>query len=121
MLIALWIVNALLALAMIAAGSMKALRPQPQLLAAGMAWTEDYAPANIKAIGVAEVIGGLGLVLPLATGILPILTPIAAVCLAVLMAGAVVVHIRRNEAFAPSLVLGLLAVVSAALGFLVVL
>ncbi|GAA5033331.1 DoxX family protein [Microbacterium fluvii] len=117
MIIALWIVNALLALAFIAAGFMKAVRPKEQLAAAGMAWTDDYAAGSVKAIGLLEVVGGLGLILPLATGILPILAPLAAVGLAIVMAGAVVVHVRRSESFAPSLVLGVLSIVSAVLGF----
>lgn len=117
MLIALWVVNILLALAFLAAGSMKASRSKEALAAAGMAWTEDFSAGAIKAIGVAEVLGAIGLVLPLLTDVAPILTPIAATALALTMAGAVVVHVRRKESAAPALVLGALSVVSAILGF----
>jgi uncharacterized membrane protein YphA (DoxX/SURF4 family) len=121
-LIALWIINGLLALAFIFAGITKALTPQEKLLEKGMAWTADYSAPVVKLIGAAEFVGGLGLVLPLLTGIVPVLTPIAATALAVLMSAAVVVHIRRKDgAMMPSLVLGALATVSAVLGFLVVL
>lgn len=119
MTIALWIVNIILALMIGMAGVMKTLTPR-QKLGEKMAWVEDFTAPGVKAIGIAEVLGAIGLIVPLATGILPILTPIAAVCLAVLMIGAVIVHIRRSEPFMPSLVLAVLAIVSAALGFIVV-
>jgi len=77
MTIALWIVNILLALAFLAAGAMKAARPKEALAANGMAWTEDFSSPSIKLIGIAEVIGAVGLIVPLLTGIAPILTPIA--------------------------------------------
>lgn len=121
MIIALWILNGLLALAFVAAGSMKLVRPRSALVAGGMAWADDFADPAVKLIGAAEVIGGLGLILPLLTGIAPLLTPIAATALAVVMAGAVAVHVRRKESATPSLVLGALSAASAVLGFLVVL
>ncbi|MBN9215668.1 MAG: DoxX family protein [Microbacterium sp. SCN 70-200] len=121
MTIALWIVNILLALAFLAAGAMKAARPKEALAANGMAWTEDFSSPSIKLIGIAEVIGAVGLIVPLLTGIAPILTPIAAVCLAIIMIGATATHARRKESVAPGLVLAVLSIASAVLGFLVVL
>ncbi len=121
MIIALWIINALLALAFIAAGTMKVLRPKPALVASGLAWADDFADPTVKLIGAAELIGGIGLILPLLTGIAPVLTPIAAAALTVVMIGAIAVHVRRKENATPSIVLGALSAVSAVLGFLVVL
>jgi hypothetical protein len=121
MIIALWIVNIVLALLFLAAGGMKALAPTPRLRERGMTWTDDFSTRAVTLIGIAEVIGAVGLIVPLATGILPLLTPIAAVCLAVLMGGAIGVHARRKENPAPSVVLLVLSIVSAVLGFLVVL
>lgn len=117
MIVALWIVNIVLALAFLAAGSTKLLQPK-QKLAGAMGWVEDFATPAVKLIAAAEVVGALGLVLPLFTGILDVIAPIAAICLAILMAGAVVVHLRRNEQFVPALALGLASVASAVLGFL---
>jgi hypothetical protein len=51
----------------------------------------------VKFIGTMELAGGLGVVLPALTGIAPILTPIAATGLALIMLGAVATHIRRRE------------------------
>ncbi|MGA1828660.1 DoxX family protein [Microbacterium sp.] len=121
MLIALWIINGLLALAFLAAGSMKLFRPKAALQSMGMAWTEDFPDAAVKLVGAAEIVGAVGLILPLLTGIAPLLTPIAATALALLMLGAVVVHLRRKETPVPPLVLGILSAVSAVIGFLVVL
>jgi len=121
MTIALWIVNILLALAFFAAGAMKVARPKAALVSSGMGWAEDFSAGAIKAIGAVEVLGAVGLIAPLATGILPILTPIAATGLAVVMISAAVVHLRRQEPPVPTLVLAVLSIASAVLGFLVVL
>ena len=119
MIIALWIVNIVLALLFLAAGGMKTLAPTARLRERGMTWTDDFSTRAVTLIGIAEVIGAVGLIVPLATGILPLLTPIAAVCLAVLMGGAITVHVRRSESFAPAAVMLVVSVASAVLGFVV--
>ncbi|WP_022890432.1 DoxX family protein [Agromyces italicus] len=108
MIIALWIVTAMLALAFVMAGTMKAVTPYERV-GEKMPWVEDVNPAQLKGIGVLEAIGAIGLILPAATGIAPWLTPVAAFGLAGMMAVAVGLHIRRREPFAPSLVLGIIA------------
>jgi len=95
--IALWIAAALLALAFLTTGLLKITRSKEQLAAAGMGWTESFSPAAIKAIGVAEVLGALGLVLPAVLDIAPWLVPIAAVGLVLVMVGAATTHLRRKE------------------------
>ena len=117
MLIAFWIVSSLVALAFLAAGLMKVARPKEALAASGMAWTDDFAEPTVKLIGAAEILGAMGVVCPAITGIAPILSPIAASALALVMVGAIVVHVRRGENAAPSVVLLVLAVASAVLGF----
>ncbi|WP_402842916.1 DoxX family protein [Microbacterium sp. GXS0129] len=123
MIIALWAVNALLTLAFLGAGVNKLVKSKDALVASGMAWAKGFPPASLKAIGAAEVVGALGLILPLATGVAPILSPTAATCLAVIMLGAIVVHLRHRDALKvtlPSAVLAAFSIVSAVLGFLVV-
>lgn len=117
MLVAFWIVSGLVALAFLAAGTMKLARPKEALVASGLAWTEDFAEPTVKVIGAAEVLGAIGIVLPALTGIAPILSPISASALALVMVGAIVVHIRRTENPTVNVVLLLLAAASAALGF----
>ncbi|MEK6443293.1 DoxX family protein [Pseudonocardia sp. T1-2H] len=112
-----WILQIVLAVAFLAAGGMKLARPKPALVAAGMGYADDFADGSIKAIGMIEIVGAVGLILPWLLDVAPILTPIAAVGLAAVMAGAVVVHIRRKEQFVPPLVLGLLALVLAVIRF----
>ena len=88
-------------MAFLASGGMKLVRPKPTLVYAGMGYTADFTDGAIKAIGLVEVIGAVGLTLPWLLDVAPALTPIAAVGLALVMAGAVVVHFRRKEQFAP--------------------
>jgi hypothetical protein len=120
MLIAFWIVNGLTALLFLAAGSMKVIRPKAALADMGMAWTADFNSGVIKAIGAAQVLGAIGMILPALLNIVPILSPIAATCIALIMLGAVVVHARRKESVVVALVLMLLAVASAILGYVTI-
>ncbi|KHL19528.1 DoxX-like protein [Mumia flava] len=94
--IALWIIAGVLAALFLVAGLTKAAQPKRNL-AANMAWVEDFSDSTIKLIGVAEILGAVGLILPAALDIAPILTPLAASGLAVTMVLAAVVHARRQE------------------------
>lgn len=66
-------------------------------IAKRVSWAHDYSTSKLKFFGFMEVIGALGLILPYQLDILPILTPMAATALAMVMAGAGVVHLRRDE------------------------
>ena len=116
--IAMWIINIITALVFLAAGAMKIARPKAKIVESGMGWAADMSSGAVKAIGALEVIGAIGLILPIATGIVPVLTPIAAVGLAIIMVGAVVVHARRKESFAPAAVLLVLSIVAAVVAFM---
>ncbi|MBI5160594.1 MAG: DoxX family protein [Micrococcales bacterium] len=118
MTIVLLVLNIVLGIVFLAAGLMKLLRLREKLAESGMAWAGDFGATAVKAIGAAEVLGALGLVLPRITGIAPALAPIAAICLVILMIGAAVVHIRRHEPPVPPVALAVLSAVSAVLGFL---
>ena len=91
----LWVVQALLAAFYLMVGFMKATRPLADLTKM-MAWPEQY-PRLTRFVGVAEVLGGIGLILPMLTGILPWLTPLAALGLSVIQVLAIGFHARRNE------------------------
>jgi len=94
----LWIVAGVLAAFFLAAGVTKLTQSRRKLLAnPNMQWVEDFSAGTLKLIGTAEVLGALGLILPGALDIAPILVPLAAVGLAVIMAGAIVTHARRKE------------------------
>jgi hypothetical protein len=94
--IALWIVAGLLAVAFLGAGVTKLTQPKAKL-ADRMAWVEDFSPGTVKLIGGLEILAAIGLILPALTGIAPILVPLAATGLAVIMALAVITHVRRHE------------------------
>lgn len=117
MTIALWIINILLALAFLGAGLMKVSQPKEKLQANGMNWVENTSDGAVKALGAAEILGAVGLILPKAFDIAAWLTPVAALCLFAVMVGAVAVHLRRQEKYSPALTLGVLALASTILGF----
>jgi uncharacterized membrane protein YphA (DoxX/SURF4 family) len=94
--IALWIVQILLALAFVMAGTMKATQPAEKL-ASRMKWVNALRPQIVRLIGILEVLGAIGLILPVVTGIWPWLTPVAAIGLALTMIGAMILHTRRGE------------------------
>ena len=94
--IALWIVQILLAIVFLIAGIMKVTKTKEEM-AEKMRWVEDFSQQAIRTIGVLEILGAVGLILPAVTGILPILTPLAAVCLVLTMIGAIIAHVRHGE------------------------
>ena len=105
----LWIVQIVLALAFGVAGVLKST--QGRKLEAKMPWVEDFSDRTVRFIGVMELLGAIGLVLPAATGIATRLTPLAASGLVVVQLLAAVTHLRRKEpqVVPVNLVLGLLA------------
>ena len=108
--ITLWILQVLLAVAFGMAGFMKLSLPVAEL-AKQLPWTADVSTGLVRFIGVAEVAGALGLLLPALTRIRPSLTVLAAGGLALVMILAAGFHLSRGEApmVAPNLVLALLA------------
>ncbi len=94
--VALWIIQIVLAAAFLIAGTTKVLTPKEKLRER-MAWVDDFSQGTVRFIGAMEVLGALGLILPAATGIAPILTPIAALGLIIIMIGAAITHVRRKE------------------------
>ncbi|MGO9385307.1 MAG: DoxX family protein [Mycobacterium sp.] len=95
--LALWIVAIVLAAVFAGSGLMKQLVPKDKLATSGQGWAKDFDQSSIRLIGLAEILGAIGVVLPAAVHIAPILVPIAATGLVLVMVGAAVVHARRNE------------------------
>jgi uncharacterized membrane protein YphA (DoxX/SURF4 family) len=111
----LWILQIVLALAFAGAGLLKLIKPPAELAKMLGGWVDDFPTALLKPLGLAELAGAVGLVVPPLVGVLPVLTPIAAVGLVIVMLGAVVTHARRGEYpnVAANLVLAAVAVVIA--------
>lgn len=95
MTIAIWIAQVLIALMFLLAGAMKAF--QYERAKASLPWVKDVPKQLVTFIGVSELLGGLGLLLPALTGILPWLTALAAGGLALIMVLAIVFHASRRE------------------------
>ena len=114
----LWVLAGVLAAVFLLAGARKATQPMAKL-AEDMSFVNDASEAQVRAIGVVEILGALGLILPAATGVAVVLTPLAAAGLAITMVGAAVVHARRKEFpnIAVNVVLGGLALLVAILRF----
>jgi putative oxidoreductase len=93
---ALWAVQVLLALAFGMAGVMKSTAPIAEL-AHKLVWPGVVPAALVRFIGLSELAGALGLVLPSATRIKPALTPLAAAGLVIVMVLASLFHLSRGE------------------------
>jgi hypothetical protein len=98
--LALWIVAGLLAVAYLFGGGGKLIMPKEKIAAFGPSarWVEDFSAGSVKTIGALEVLAAMGLVLPAALDIAPMLVPLAALGLVIIMAGAAITRIRRHEA-----------------------
>jgi len=107
---ALWGIQILLAVVFSITGYLKVSQPKEKL-AKQVRWVRRFPPSSIKAFGVAELLATAGLILPMLTGILPWLTPLAATGLVLDMIVAALVHLRLSEYnfIALNVVLGVLA------------
>ena len=113
----LWIVQSLLAGIFLATGLIKLTQPRLKMAAGPMGWAADVTDGQFRTIGLLEVIGALGLILPGALGIAPGLVPLAALGLVLTMIGAIVTHVRYGEAgrlAVPIVLLGLTLFVAVA-------
>ena len=107
--VALWIVQVLVAGMFLAVGLMKTLTPLSELSKTMPLASE--MPGLLRFIGISEIAGGLGLLLPAALRIRPQLTVLAAAALTLVMVLAVLYHVSRGEfsAIGPGAVLGILS------------
>src|SRR5271157_4953647 len=94
----LWILSCALAATYAITGSAKLVASRERLLAVpGMGWVEEMPMSRVRTIGLLEIAGAIGVVVPWATGILPLLTPLAAWGLAAVQVGAMATHLTRGE------------------------
>ena len=94
---ALWVCQGILALVFTYSGAVKATQPVPRIVAIGQTGVEGLPPAPVHFIGVAELCGVTALLLAQPLGIVPVLTPVAAACLGLIMILATPIHMRRRE------------------------
>jgi uncharacterized membrane protein YphA (DoxX/SURF4 family) len=96
--LALRILAIVLAASFAGSGLMKLSVPKDKLVKSGQGWAQGFSRNSIRLIGFIEVLGAAGLILPAVTHIAPILVPLAAIGLVLVMVGAAIVHARRHEA-----------------------
>ncbi|MFF7945140.1 DoxX family protein [Nocardia gamkensis] len=113
--IVLWILQAVLAAVFLGAGLTKIARRKEQLVAPLGEWVNSFSASGLKMLGLVEVLGAVGLVVPPLVGVAPVLSPLAAVGIIVIMVGAVVAHARDSAGpkIAMNIALGVFAAVVA--------
>ena len=106
--VAYWIVAALLALFYLYSGGIKVVRSKDQLRPM-MGWIDSVPLRLVRTIGVLEMLGAVGLVLPPLTGIAPGLALAAAIGLVLIQVGGISLHLSRGEVKVIGLNIALLA------------
>jgi len=93
---ALWIIQSLLAAFFLITGFGKLSSSRQQHIKDGHI-KPGASLLPIRILGILELLGCAGIILPWLTGIVPVLTPVTAVCFCFVMAGALVVHIQKQQ------------------------
>lgn len=96
MTVAFWVLAGFLAVFYVSSGGIKVVRSRDALRPM-MAWVDAMPLGLVRTIGLLEVLGALGLVLPPLTGVAPWLAVAAAMGLALVQVGALTLHLRRGE------------------------
>ncbi len=91
-----WIFQILLALWFMMPAYMKLTISKEKMIAAKQL-SPGGNPAPVRILGLLELLGIIGIIVPRLTGMLPVLTPITAVCFAIVMACAFILHLNKQE------------------------
>jgi len=93
----LWICQGILALVFFYSGINKTILSEQQLIAKGQTGVANLSVPVIRFIGISEVLGAIGIIVPVLINIWPVLTPVTAICFAVIMLLAAPIHYRLHE------------------------
>lgn len=93
----LWIAQIILAAAFLYSGICKSVFSKAELISKGQTGVVDMPVLGIKLIAFAEIAGAIGIIIPWWSGILPLLTPVTAVCFGILMIFAARIHYKLGE------------------------
>jgi len=111
-----WVLQALMAALFLVHGALMVVPPEAIMRRMRARGREpSFSPGLRIFVGLAEVAAGAGLILPGLVGVLTFLTPLAAVGLTVVMAGATVYHLQRREGSTVTVVLGVVCLAIAVL------
>ncbi|WET50791.1 DoxX family protein [Chryseobacterium indologenes] len=94
--IALWVVQVFVGLGFLIAGVMKTTQPIEEL-GKSLPWVTQVSAGLVRFVGISELLGGLGVLLPSILRIKPNLTPLAALGLVVIMVLAFIFHVVKAE------------------------
>ena len=96
--IGLWILQFSLFVLFITFGYMKLVKSKDELKGMDtLHYVDDFSERNLKLIGILEILGALGLILPQLTGIIPWLVTLSSFGLVLTMFVAMIVHLRRGD------------------------
>ncbi|GLZ31211.1 hypothetical protein Lesp02_33990 [Lentzea sp. NBRC 105346] len=95
--VALWICQGVLAAVFLLSGTLKSTQSKERMIATGQTGVVFFPLGVIRVVAALELAGALGLVLPVLTDTAPVLTPAAAMGLAIVMVGAAISHSRLKE------------------------
>lgn len=108
--IALWAGQILLAFICVVSGSLKSTQSRERMIATGQTAAKIVPLRYMRTAGVSELFAVLGLILPWATGVARVLTPVAATGFGLVMILAATVHTRLREPQNVATNMGILAV-----------
>lgn len=91
----LWILQTMLAMVFLYSGINKSIYSEKVLVAKGQTGVEGLPIGLIRFIGITEVLGSIGILLPWLIKVLPLLTPVSALCFALIMVPAAIIHYKR--------------------------
>ena len=95
--VVLWIASAVLVVVFATSGVAKSTQSRERLLATGQTGIAPFPMPVVRLTAVCELLAAVGLVLPWASGVAPVLTPVAALGLVLVMCGAAVSHASLRE------------------------
>jgi hypothetical protein len=93
----LWVCQGLLAILFLASGGAKISMSRERLLATGQTGIAPFPMPVVRLAAASELLAAVGLIMPWASGVLPVLTPVAAVGLGAVMIGAAGAHLHLRE------------------------
>ena len=97
MIIAYWVVAGILAFVYLLVGGTKIIRSRAQLEESGMSWVRGANPAVVKLVGLIEILGAVGLIVPPLTNTAVLLAPLAAIGLVLVQAVTIGVHMQMKD------------------------
>lgn len=95
--ILLWILQIFLAITFLYSGVMKSTQDREKLVSIGQTGVDGLSYPVIRSIGIAEILGAIGITVPEALSVLPVFTPVVALCFVLIMILAAPIHYKRRE------------------------